>query len=200
MDCGRFRRPRLRIVCLLALLTTGIALGQEPEQGSPDLANASLEQLMNVEVYSASKHLQSVREAPSFVSIVTAEDIRKYGYRTLAEILQSVPGFYVSDDLQYASLGIRGFMRLDDYNTPFLLLVDGHRINDAIFENAPISRELPLDVDLIERVEVIRGPSSSLYGGWHRGVPPGAAPVRDGLYLCHPADRPRPHQRHSRRL
>jgi len=145
-------------------LTAGMMLAQDSPQPPRDLGDASLETLMNVEVYSASKHLQSVREAPSFVSIVTAEDIRNYGYRTLADILQSLPGFYVSDDHQYSNLGIRGFTRTSDYNTPFLLLVDGHRANDAIFENSPISRELPLDVDLIERVEVIRGPSSSLYG------------------------------------
>jgi len=161
--CG----PRYRVIlCLLVpLLTSCIVVGQESAQDGRDLGDASLETLMSVEVYSASKHLQSVRDAPSFVSIVTAEDIRTYGYRTLADILQSVPGFYVTDDHQYSDLGIRGFMRTSGFSTPpFLLLVDGHRINDAIFEDAPISRELPLDVDLIERVEVIRGPGSSLYG------------------------------------
>ncbi len=162
--CSLRRRSWLGLCLLAPALTAGMILAQDSPQPPRDLGDASLETLMNLEVYSASKHLQSVREAPSFVSIVTAEDIRNYGYRTLADILQSVPGFYVSDDHQYGNLGIRGFTRTSDYNTPFLLLVDGHRANDAIFENSPISRELPLDVDLIERVEVIRGPSSSLYG------------------------------------
>lgn len=151
-------------LCLLVLALAGRMVGQSSAQPASDLGDASLEQLMQVEVYSASKHLQSVREAPAFVTVVTAEDIRNYGYRTLADILQSVPGFYVTYNHQYNNIGVRGFMRTSDYNTPFLLLVDGHRINDAIFENSPIGRELPLDVDLIERVEVIRGPSSSLYG------------------------------------
>lgn len=161
----RSRRPRTWILLWLLLPAfTGCMLGQEAAHPSGDLGEASLEQLMNVEVYSASKHLQSVREAPAFVTVVTADDIRNYGYRTLADILQSVPGFYVTYDYQYSYLGVRGFMRTGDYNTPYLLLVDGHRLNDAIFENVAIGRELPLDVDLIERVEVIRGPSSSLYG------------------------------------
>jgi len=161
----RARRPRNRVLlCLLVPALCGCMLSQSSDQQSNDLGDASLEQLMNVEVYSASKHLQSVREAPAFVTVITADDIRNYGYRTLAEVLQSVPGFYVTYDYQYNDLGVRGFMRTSDYNTPFLVLIDGHRSNDAIFENAAVGRELPLDVDLIERVEVIRGPSSSLYG------------------------------------
>jgi len=166
MRSGFFRPRPWAILCLIVLLLAGCEmLGQESPQPSPDLADASLEELMNMEVYSASKHLQSLRQAPSFVSIVTADDIRTFGYRTLAEILQSIPGFYTTYDYQYSNLGVRGFMRTSGYSTPpYLLLVDGHRINDAIFEDAPISRELPLDVDLIERVEVIRGPGSSLYG------------------------------------
>ena len=159
------RRPRHWVLlCLLLPALTGCMLGQSPAQPAENLGDASLEQLMNVEVYSASKHLQSVREAPAFVTVITAEGIRNYGYRTLADILQSVPGFYVTYDHQYNDIGVRGYMRTSDYNTPFLLLIDGHRANDGIFENLAISRELPLDVDLIERVEVIRGPSSSLYG------------------------------------
>jgi outer membrane receptor protein involved in Fe transport len=141
-----------------------MALGQDSTQHTVDLADASLEDLMNIEVYSASKHLQSAREAPAFVTVVTAEDIRNYGYRTLADILQAVPGFYVTYNRNYSFLGTQGFSRPGDYNSRVLLLVDGHRMNDAIYEYAMIGPELPLDVDLIERVEVIRGPGSSLYG------------------------------------
>jgi outer membrane receptor for ferrienterochelin and colicins len=115
-------------------------------------------------VYGASKYEQKVTEAPSAVTIVTADEIRKYGYRTLADILQSVTGFYVTSDRNYAYLGVRGFDRPGDYNTRVLLLVDGHRLNDNIFDQAPIGTDFPVDVDLIDRVEIIRGPSSSLYG------------------------------------
>jgi len=133
--CSLRRRSWLGLCLLVPALTAGMMLAQDSPQPPRDLGDASLETLMNVEVYSASKHLQSVREAPSFVSIVTAEDIRNYGYRTLADILQSLPGFYVSDDHQYSNLGIRGFTRTSDYNTPFLLwefrLCSGSRSPDA---------------------------------------------------------------------
>ena len=57
-----------------------------------------------------------------------------------------------------------GISRPGDYNARVLLLVDGHRLNDNIFGSALIGTEFPLDVELIDRVEIIRGPSSSLYG------------------------------------
>jgi iron complex outermembrane receptor protein len=115
-------------------------------------------------VYGASKYEQKVTEAPSSVSIVTADEIKKFGYRTLADILRSVRGFYVSSDRNYSYVGVRGFARPGDYNGRILLLVDGHRLNDNIFDSALVGTEGVLDVDLIERVEIIRGPSSSLYG------------------------------------
>lgn len=115
-------------------------------------------------VYGASKYEQKVTEAPSSVTIITDEEIKKHGYRTLADILQNVNGFYVTYDRNYSYLGARGFGRPGDYNTRILLLVDGHRLNDNVYEGAYIGTEGRLDVDLIERVEIIRGPSSSLYG------------------------------------
>ena len=124
----------------------------------------SLESLMSVSVYSASKYEQNATEAPSSVSVVTAEEIRKYGYRTLADILNSLRSFYVTYDRNYNYIGVRGFAPPGDFNTRLLLLVDGHRINDGIFDSAAVGTEFLLDVDLIDRVEVIRGPSSSLYG------------------------------------
>jgi outer membrane receptor for ferrienterochelin and colicins len=132
--------------------------------GAHTLADLSLEELMDLPVVGASKYPQKLREAPASVTIITREDIKRYGYRTLADILRSVPGFFVTDDRNYQYLGIRGFNRPGDYNSRFLLLLDGHRLNDPIYQMAPIGRDFPLDVDLIDRVEVIRGPSFALYG------------------------------------
>jgi iron complex outermembrane receptor protein len=115
-------------------------------------------------VYGASKFEQKITEAPSFVTLITAEEIKRYGYRTVAEILASATGFFVTYDRDYNYLGIRGFNRPGDFNTRVLMLVDGHRVNDNLYDQAGIGTEALIDVDLIDRVEIIRGPSSSLYG------------------------------------
>src|SRR6185436_3680385 len=111
----------------------------------------------------ASGFKQKVTEAPASITIITSDDIQKYGYRTLADILRNVPGFYVSNDRNYSYLGVRGYGLPGDYNSRITLLVDGHRLNDNIFDAALLGTEFPVDVDLIDRVEVIRGPNSSLY-------------------------------------
>jgi iron complex outermembrane receptor protein len=127
----------------------------------------SLEELLEVRVDSvigASRHEQRIVEAPSSVTIILDDEIQKQGYRTLADVLRSVRGLYVSNDRNYSYLGFRGFSRPSDYNSRVLLLVNGHRINDNLYDSAFIGREAGLDVDLIDRVEIIRGPSSSMYG------------------------------------
>lgn len=154
---------------LLALLSgTGLAgTGDDAAGSTKDLTALSPEELMKIEVLTvigASKYEQKVTEAPSSVSIITAEEIKKYGYRTVADILRSIRSFYITHDRNYSYGGVRGFGRPGDYNTRILLLVDGHRINDNIYNSALIGTEFILDVDLIDRVEVIRGPGSSLYG------------------------------------
>ncbi len=137
---------------------------QAPAPQTPDLAQLSLEELSNIRVYTASKHLQNVNDAPSSITIVTAEEIQEYGYRTLADILESVRGFYITYDRYFSYVGVRGFGRLGDWNSRVLLLIDGNRINDVVLGQALLGTEFPLDVDLIQRVEIVRGPSSSLYG------------------------------------
>ena len=127
----------------------------------------SLEDLAAVQldtVVGASKHEQKVTEAPSAVSIVTADDIKKQGYRTLADVLRSVRGFYVTYDRGYNYIGMRGMNIPGDFGGRLLITVDGHRMNDPIYDSAASGMDFILDVDLIERVEVIRGPGSSLYG------------------------------------
>jgi iron complex outermembrane receptor protein len=155
----------------LAWLLTGaapalLAARQQPAQG-PSLVSLSLEDLMRVKVepvFGAAGRLQPATEAPSSVTIVTADDIARYGYRSLAEILRSVRGLYVTYDRNYSYVGARGFARPGDYNTRLLLLVDGHRMNDDVFDQAGIGPELGLDPSTFARVEIIRGPVSALYG------------------------------------
>jgi outer membrane receptor protein involved in Fe transport len=134
------------------------------QQSVPDLAETSLEALGSIKVYSAAKHLQSAGDAPSSVTVISADEIQQHGYRTLADILRTVRGFFVTNDRNYGSVGVRGFARPGDFNTRVLLLVDGHRLNDNIYDEAMIGTEFPIDIDLIQRIEIIRGPVSSLYG------------------------------------
>jgi outer membrane receptor for ferrienterochelin and colicins len=160
---SRTARRKLVAALLLSLpvVATSPCSGQESIK---DLSEISLEQLSNVKVFTASKHLQNTSEAPSSVTVITADEIQQQGYRTLADILRSVRGFYVTNDRNYSYLGVRGFGLPGDYNTRVLLLIDGHRSNDNIYDQAMLGTEFPLDVDVIARVEVIRGASSSLYG------------------------------------
>jgi iron complex outermembrane receptor protein len=158
----------------LLLLLFGTALyapsGQKQQgQSGPtsDLTVLSLEELMQLEVQpvrGASLKLETTAEAPSAVTVVTREEILSLQVRTLGDLLANVTGFYVTDDRNYVRLGVRGFQLPGDFNTRILLLVDGHRLNDMVYGSAPVGREFPIDVDLIERVEIIRGPGSALYG------------------------------------
>lgn len=128
------------------------------------LIHSSIEELLNVEVSTASRYTQKTTEAPASVSIVTAADIKSYGYRTLADILRSVRGMDVTYDRNYQYVGVRGFNLPWSYNNRILLLVDGYRINEPVLDLAYIDTAFVLDVDLIDRVEVVRGPGSSMYG------------------------------------
>jgi len=153
---------RIVLMLLCSVMVSLPAIAQD-EQGTLE----SIEQLMNTEVTTvtgASKYQQELTDAPASISIITSDDIRKGGYRTLAEVLNSVRGFYITYDRNYSYIGLRGFSPLGDYGTRLLALVDGHRLNDAVFEQAPLGSDFPVDIDLIDRVEVIRGPGSSLYG------------------------------------
>jgi iron complex outermembrane receptor protein len=126
-----------------------------------------LEQLLDLPVESVSgvsKYDQTIRRAPAGVTVLTAADIRNYGWRTLADALRSAPGFHIRNDRFYEYIGNRGFTRPFDYNSRTLVLVNGHRINDAIYQQGSVGSEFILDLDLVDRIEIIRGPGSSIYG------------------------------------
>jgi outer membrane receptor for ferrienterochelin and colicins len=153
------------------LLALSLAFGARSSEIDPtpktnDLTELPLEALMNLEVpkvYAASKLEQKTTEAPASTTIITSDEIKKFGYRTLADALESVPGFNVSYDRNYDFLGAEG-ISLGDANNRILLLVNGHRVNNNLTDSAAIGTDFILDMDLVDRIEIIRGPAAVLYG------------------------------------
>ncbi|WP_434386158.1 TonB-dependent receptor domain-containing protein [Melittangium boletus] len=115
-------------------------------------------------VRAASKNLLSVDEAPASISVLSREELRAFGYTTLAEALSAVRGIFVSDDRTYTYLGVRGFAPPGDFNTRVLILWDGHPLNDIVTGQGYSARDLAVDLGEVERIEVVRGPGSALYG------------------------------------
>lgn len=157
-----------------ALLCAPPCLADDPKPADPtgqtgpagqDLSALTLDQLMQVKVQSAALHPQTLQDAPASVTVITAEDIRKYGYRTLGEALASVRGFYVTDDRTYETVGVRGFDLPGDYDSHMMVMVNGHNMADNIFSYMLyFGNEFPIEMNLIRQIEIIRGPGSALYG------------------------------------
>jgi iron complex outermembrane receptor protein len=133
--------------------------GQEGEA-----ALSALDSLLSVPVSAAARHAQGRSEAPASISVVTSEDIQRYGYRTLEDVFRTLPGFYVSNDRNYSYVGTRGFSRPTDYNNRLLLLVDGHTINDRFYGGAAVGSDFGISLDAVDRIELARGPASAVYG------------------------------------
>ena len=155
----------LRPLAVLAVTSVTAANGsaQQVPEGSELLGEAALFQEVP-SVTAASRYEQDPREAPASISVITREEIERYGYRTLAEALNGARGFFTSYDRNYTYVAVRGFTLPGDYNTRILLLVDGHRLNDNVADAAYVGTESALDLSLVDRIEIIRGAASSLYG------------------------------------
>lgn len=115
-------------------------------------------------VRAASKSLLPVDEAPASTTVLSREELRALGWTTLAEALAGVRGLFLTQDRVYTYLGVRGFSPPGDLNTRVLLLWDGHPLNDLWAGQGYLGRELSVDLEEVERVEVVRGPGSALYG------------------------------------
>lgn len=156
------RCAALLLFPVLLLAAGGRAVGET--SGEPDLTSLPIEDLLELDVYSASRFQQRISDAPAAVRIITAAEIRDFGWRTLSEALSSLPGMYSSYDRSYAYLGTRGVLRPGDYITRFLLLVNGSRVNDSTYDQAAMGSDFLIDLDLVERIEYVPGPGSSGYG------------------------------------
>ncbi|MBK6911367.1 MAG: TonB-dependent receptor [bacterium] len=154
----------LNIHILLRWIVLAAALGQHDYARASDLESLSLDSLMGIHVTAVSKHDQTTLEAPASVTVITSAEIEQYGWQTLEEALNSVRGFYVTDDLNYTSIGMRGYQRPSDYSNRLLMLLNGQALNENTQGMAPLGSIFALDLQVIDRIEIARGPGSSLYG------------------------------------
>jgi iron complex outermembrane receptor protein len=148
----------------LSILVWGsVAQGQGGRELSDDL-ELLLEEHPAEVVSSPSKDIQRRVESPAAVSVLTAEELRRFGYRTIAEALRGLAGFQVTNGRDSDFLGVRGVSLPGDFNTRVLVTLNGHTLNELWNNSSSLGEDLGLDIALVERIEVVRGPSSSLYG------------------------------------
>jgi outer membrane receptor for ferrienterochelin and colicins len=139
-------------VAALALAASGV-VGLEARAQEPETV-----------ISSASRYGQSTYEAPASVTVVSREEIRRFGYRTLGEVLSAAGGLFTTYDRNYSYLTVRGLAKRGDFNTRVLVLLDGRRLNQPADDSSWLGTEGAVDLETVERVEIIRGPGSTLYG------------------------------------
>ena len=128
------------------------------EMGLADLLNTP------VEVWTATKTKTTVNEAPAVITVVTQADIQRYGYQSVAEILNHVSGFYVVDDHILPNLGIRGVAGgMFNESGNIKVLIDGVNVSFRSTGGNWLGPEL-VPLSMVKRIEIIRGPASALYG------------------------------------
>ncbi len=151
-------KKRIGFVPFLALFLA-LTANAESDAGLEKLLLLSMDDLMSLKVKISTNTDQTLSKAPSVVSVITAEDIRATGASNLSEILQSVPGIYVRANL----FGFRPQVTFRGAAGPHtLLMVNGEPIRDLVWNAGIFWKGLP--TSMIERVEIIRGPGSALFG------------------------------------
>lgn len=161
----KFKMRYIKIsLASILLVSSAIVSGQIDTTGMKKLFEMDLTDLMNQKVVTASKYSQSSAEAASSIGVITADEIKQFGYRTLGEALNSQRGMYLSNDKNYLYVGSRGFSRPTDYNNRIVIMLDGHIMNEVVYGSAFMGNEQGINLDNIERIEIIRGPGASVYG------------------------------------
>lgn len=116
-------------------------------------------------VETATLYARTLEQAPARMTVITKHEIRRYGYRTLGEALDSAAGFHVTSDGVQTFAGVRGFNLPGDYCTRILVLVNGHYLTDNVYSAMYMfGEDFGIDMSLVDRIEIVRGPTSALYG------------------------------------
>ncbi|MEO1253889.1 MAG: TonB-dependent receptor [Bacteroidota bacterium] len=150
------------IAFLFVLAIVNLVSAQEDDEQIYDL---SLEDLLNMDVISASKVSEKQTDAPGIIQVITSEEIERFGAINLAEVLDRVTGAMNANSNTYPQnvFSMRGDLT-NDFDTHVLLLINGRPMRETVYGgfNTAIYTSFPLNI--VEKVEVIRGPGSVLYG------------------------------------
>ena len=162
--CISFKRAlkfNLILYSLLSFMLFNLvnSFAQDEESGLEEMFAIFTEEEI---VVSALKKPRTVLKSPAIMSVITAKQIKQMGFRTLADVLDTVPGFHISmDETGEREIAVRGI--LDNNSQKIRVLIDGHSVNDPWRGGAMWNFD-DLVVENIKRIEVIRGPGSALYG------------------------------------
>lgn len=153
-----------RFPSIVGLLIASGALA--PTWARADDDTGELEALLDEPlVATASKTAETVSAAPAMTTVITAEDLRRYGIRSLDEAIGFLAvGMEAQTPLTAAELGARGVLVTQDYGNHILLLIDGHAVNEVWGGSAYFERGAGIPLELVDHIEVILGPGSVLYG------------------------------------
>lgn len=155
----------LVLVGSCSLSTSNIHADFFKENTTQHLLSLSLEELMQIEINSANKISEKIGEIPASVVLITRQDIQRFGYTTLDDILRHVSGVYSVDSygLGGAAYGVRGYLSTGASNRNIIILING--ISQVIDSDSTyMLPNSPVPVEAIDRIEVIRGPQSTIYG------------------------------------
>lgn len=125
------------------------------------LLSLDLAALGDAKVYTASRESTSITDAPAIITVITAEEIRRNGYRNLRDALDRVPGFLTYADSFTHMFGHRGF--IEDAMSNYLIMLDGHKMNNQLFSIGNQEHLFPR-LSYVKRIEIVRTPSSTLWG------------------------------------
>ncbi|MEJ7599792.1 MAG: TonB-dependent receptor [Kofleriaceae bacterium] len=137
------------------------AAEDEPSSSATVLAAAAVEEDV---VVGAAKREQSLGNVASAVTVVSSDRIRRFGYRTVGEAIAGVAGVFIQDTRLTQQVGIRGLQIPGGFNSRILVLIDGMSVNEAWGAFGGVGYDAAVSIDDIARIEVIRGPVSSVYG------------------------------------
>ncbi|WP_437612073.1 TonB-dependent receptor [Sorangium sp. So ce834] len=133
-------------------------------QRNDALEGVDLLRLLDVEVSTATKTLETLDDAPALVTAITAEEIRRWGYKSVGEALQHVIGFYLVDDHILPNAGVQGMTGgLGAESGGIKVMIDGRSVAFRTTSGNWLGTEL-IPLSAIKQIEVVRGPASALYG------------------------------------
>ena len=153
-----FRKPSFLIICILFLFSGTSGLLSENFDSDKDLEKLLNKTISNTELYN-----QKISESPNSIIIISKEQIKLFGYQSLSELISTIQGTYIRNDMNYDFLGTRGFDRPTSFSNN-LVLLNGHVLNEYVYGSQSLDNYLGIDMDDISRVEILQGPSSTMYG------------------------------------